>query len=105
MTVLYLSDLLTLGTTTTTTCGDDGIHLSSDEVATTLTSSISTASTNSGPIVQVHAAAARDYVSSMSVEEIDAMISQIDERTIELDGINNDSPKVKTIGSMNSKKI
>ena len=104
MIVLDLGDLITLGTTTTTTC-DDGFHISNDEIATTLTSSITTASVNSGPVVNIHTAAARNYVSSMQAEEVDELLLQIDDKIAELSFEQDNTPKVKSLGSMNSKKM
>lgn len=89
---ISIGTLLSLGTTTTTT--NDGVHISNDEIATTLTSTISTASTSGGFTVEVHAEAARDYVSSMSVEEIDQLLLDIEEQESKLV----ESPKVKKIG-------
>lgn len=97
---INLGTLCTLGSTTTSTCGDDGIRISSDEIATTLTSSITTATTSSGPIVNVYASSARDYVSSMSVEEIDSLISQIDEKEEVL--THEEGAKVKKLGTINN---
>lgn len=91
---ISVGTLLSLGTTTTST--NDGIHISNEEIATTLTSTISTATTSGGINVEVHAAAARDYVSSMSVEEIDQLLLEIDEQEIKLELV--DSPKVKQLG-------
>lgn len=105
MIVLELSDLITLGTTTTSTCGDDGIRISTDDIATTLTSSMTTASVNNGPVVNIHAAAARDYVSSMQEKEVDELLLQIDGKIAELSFEQETSPKVKSLGSMNSKKM
>jgi len=105
MLVLDLSDLITLGTSTTTTCGDDGIRISTDDIATTLTSSMTTASVSNGPVVSIHASAARNYVSSMQVEEVDDLLLKIDERIKELGLEKNDSPKVKSMGSINDKKM
>ena len=91
---ISVGTLLSLGTTTTST--NDGIHISNEEIATTLTSTISTATTSGGFNVEVHAAAARDYVSSMSVEEIDQLLLEIDEQESKLELV--DSPKVKQLG-------
>lgn len=91
---ISVGTLLSLGTTTTST--NDGIHISNEEIATTLTSTISTATTSGGINVEVHAAAARDYVSSMSVEEIDQLLLEIDEQESKLELV--DSPKVKQLG-------
>ena len=104
MIVLDLSDLITLGTTTTTTCGDVGIRISSDDIATTLTTSLTTASVNNGPVVDIHAAAARNYVSCMQVEEVDELLLQIDERMVEL-GYEQEQPKVKSLGTINKTKM
>lgn len=105
MIVLDLSDLITLGTTTTTTCGDDGIRISTDDIATTLTSSMTTASVNNGPVVNIHTAAARNYVSSMQVEEVDELLLQIDDKIAELSFEQDNASKVKSLGGMNSKKM
>jgi hypothetical protein len=91
---ISVGTLLSLGTTTTST--NDGIRISNEEIATTLTSTISTATTSGGINVEVHAAAARDYVSSMSVEEIDQLLLEIDEQESKLELV--DSPKVKQLG-------
>ncbi|MBQ7105504.1 MAG: hypothetical protein IJN90_06570 [Bacilli bacterium] len=99
---ISLGTLISLGTTTTST--NDGIYISNDDIATTLTSTISTATTSGGPIIEVHAAAARDYVSSMSVEEIDTMLMQIEEKEMEL-SFDGDNVKVKKLGSNDIKKI
>lgn len=104
MIVLDFFDLATLGTTTSIS-SNDGIHISNDDLATTLTSSITTASTSGGPEVHVHAEAARDYVTSMSVEERDDLLLQLDERIAELSYSEVEQPKVKKIGSIDSKKI
>ena len=100
---ISVGTLLSLGTTTTST--NDGIHISNEEIATTLTSTISTATTSGGINVEVHAAAARDYVTSMSVEERDDLLLQLDERIAELSFEQDNTPKVKSLGSMNSKKM
>lgn len=97
-------DLLTLGTTTSIS-SNDGIHISNDELATTLTSSITTGSTGGGPGVYIHASAARDYVTSMSVEERDDLVAQIDERIAQLSNVEIGPPKVKTLGAMENRKI
>ena len=97
---ISIGTLLSLGTTTTTT--NDGVHISNDDIATTLTSTISTASTSGGFKVEVHAAAARDYVSSMSVEEIDQLLLDIDEQESKLELV--DTPKVKQLGSYQNKR-
>ena len=91
---ISIGSLLSLGTTTTTT--NDGIHISNEEIATTLTSTISTASTSGGLTVQVHAETARDYVSSMSDSEIDQLLLDIEEQEAKLEII--EAPKVKQIG-------
>ena len=91
---ISVGTLRSWGTTTTST--NDGIHISNEEIATTLTSTISTATTSGGINVEVHAAAARDYVSSMSVEEIDQLLLEIDEQESKLELV--DSPKVKQLG-------
>ena len=91
---ISVGTLLSLGTTTTST--NDGIRISNEEIATTLTSTISTATTSGGINIEVHAAAARDYVSSMSVEEIDQLLLEIDEQESKLELV--DSPKVKQLG-------
>lgn len=101
---ISLGSLFTLGTTTTTTTNDGGTYVSNDGIATTLTSTISTAATNSGPVVVIHAAAARDYVSSMSVEEVDTLLMQIEEREAEL-SFDNGDVKVKKIGTNDIRKI
>lgn len=102
MIYIDLGSLCTLGTTTTTTC-DDGIRISGDSLATTLTASISTASTSNADIlIGVHAAAARDYVASMSTQELDDLISQIDERE---EVMNKETPKVKKLGNINGRNI
>ena len=105
MIVLELSDLITLGTTTTTTCGDDGVRISTDDIATTLTSSMTTASVNNGPVVNIQTSAARNYISCMQVEEVDDLLLQIDERIAELEGANKDTSKVKSLGTINDKKM
>ena len=91
---ISVGTLLSLGTTTTST--NDGIRISNEEIATTLTSTISTATTSGGINIEVHAAAARDYVSSMSIEEIDQLLLEIDEQESKLELV--DSPKVKQLG-------
>ncbi|MBE6150296.1 MAG: hypothetical protein E7162_00555 [Firmicutes bacterium] len=97
---ISVGTLLSLGTTTTTT--NDGVHISNDDIATTLTSTISTASTSGGFTVEVHAESARNYVSSMSVEEIDQLLLDIDEQESKLGFV--DTPKVKQLGSYQNKK-
>ena len=97
---ISVGTLLSLGTTTTST--NDGIHISNEEIATTLTSTISTASTSGGFTVEVHAEAARNYVSSMSIEEIDQLLLDIDEQESKLDV--EDMPKVKQLGGYQNNK-
>ena len=97
-------DLATLGTTTSIS-SNDGIHISNDNLATTLTSSITTATTNGGPEVHIHASAARNYVTSMTVEERDDLLFQLDERIAELSIVENEQPKVKSLGTIDNKKI
>ena len=97
---ISVGTLLSLGTTTTTT--NDGVHISNDDIATTLTSTISTASTSGGFTVEVHAEAARNYVSSMSIEEIDQLLLDIDEQASKLDV--EDMPKVKQLGGYQNNK-
>ena len=91
---ISIGSLLSLGSTTTST--NDGVRISNEEIATTLTSTISTATTSGGINIEVHAAAARDYVSSMSVEEIDQLLLDIDEQESKLGLV--ESPKVKQLG-------
>ena len=98
--ILNIYDLMTLGTTTSTLC-DGEVKVSSDDIATTLTTTITSATTNGGPIVEVHAAAARDYVSSMSVEEIDDLLLEIDEREASIEQVDSSLVKVKKLGSIN----
>ena len=97
---ISVGTLLSLGTTTTTT--NDGVHISNDDIATTLTSTISTASTSGGFTVEVHAEAARNYVSSMSIEEIDQLLLDIDEQESKLDV--EEMPKVKQLGGYQNNK-
>lgn len=102
--VFDIFDLATLGTTTSIS-SNNGIHISNDDLATTLTSSITTATTSGGPEVHVHAAAARDYVTSMSVEEREDLLLQLDERIVELSASEVETPKVKSLGTIDNKKI
>ena len=97
---ISVGTLLSLGTTTTTT--NDGVHISNDDIATTLTSTISTESTSGGFTVEVHAEAARNYVSSMSIEEIDQLLLDIDEQESKLDV--EEMPKVKQLGGYQNNK-
>ena len=90
---ISIGSLLSLGSTTTST--NDGVRISNEEIATTLTSTISTATTSGGINIEVHAATARDYVSSMSVEEIDQLLLDIDEQESKLELV--ESPKVKQL--------
>jgi hypothetical protein len=43
--------------------------------------------------------ATRDYVSSMSIQEIDQLLIQIDERENQIIDVSEEAPKVKTLGS------
>lgn len=96
-------DSLTLGTTSSTLL--DGRVITSDDIATTLTTTMTSATTNGGPVIEVHAASAREYVSSMNVEEIDDLLLKIDEKEMALSyAVENNSPKVKKIGSINGEK-
>ena len=95
MIVIDFSTLCTLGTTTTIAC-DDEIRISSDTLMTTLTSSTTTATMSDGPFISVYAESARNYVSSMSDNELDDLIAQIDEKIDTLDN----NAKVKSIGTM-----
>ena len=98
--ILDVYDLLTLGTTTTTL--SDGFRVSNDDIATTLATSITSASNNNGTILEIRAASAREYVSSMSVEEIDDMLLEIEKKEISLEN-NGGKNKVKQIGSIEKK--
>ena len=52
--------------------------------------------------MEVHAEAARNYVSSMSIEEIDQLLLDIDEQESKLDV--EDMPKVKQLGGYQNNK-
>ena len=96
---------LILSSAITSISSNNGIHISNDDLATTLTSSITTATTSGGPEVHVHAAAARDYVTSMSVEERDDLLLQLDERIAELSFEENEKPKVKSLGTIDNRSM
>jgi len=95
---ISIGTLLSLGSTTSTT--NDGAHISNDEIATTLSTTVSTASTSGSVKIEVHAEAARDYVSTMSVEEIDKLLLEIDEQEVVLNSAGDQ--KVKKIGTIHN---
>lgn len=81
MGVIGLEDLITLYTTTTSLYGD---KIPTEDLGTTLTTTISSASMNGEPNNIVHSSAAREYVSSMSNEELDDLLLKIEEKEFEI---------------------
>ena len=90
MIVIGLDELTTLGTTTSSVCNGD---ISKDELVTTLATSLTSALAENTSAASIHAEAAREYISSMSEEEIDDLLLKIDEKEFELNYGNKDNNK------------
>ena len=93
--------LFTLLTTSTTSSCDEngGIYLSSNDLSSTLTMSATTTTLNDGMLLEAHADSARTYISSMSEEQIDTLLAEIDQQQLVLE--THEGGKVKTIGTLN----
>lgn len=88
MIVIGLDELTTLSTTTYSYYSGD---ISKDELVTTLATSLTSALTDKTHADTIHAEAAREYVSSMSIEELDDLLLKIEEKEFELSHENNDN--------------
>ena len=99
---LYFSDTTTLaclGTSTTETFCDSNGNIDKGTLESLLTTSVTTATSSIGPDVNIRLDATRDYVSSMSVQEIDQMLIELDNQEKEIALMVDEPVKVKTIGS------
>lgn len=91
--------LAALGTSTIETFSDNNGKVDSGTLETLLTTSVTTATSSIGPDVNIRLDATRDYVSSMSVQEIDQMLIELDNQEKEIVLMVDEPVKVKTIGS------
>jgi len=94
--------LTTLASTTTTATNNyngGGVYISNEQLTTTVATSLSTATLGGCAPQEVHAEVARSYVCSMSDEEIDSLLMEIDEQE---EKIVVEVPKVKKIGALNN---
>ena len=99
---LSFSDTTTLaclGTSTTETFSDRNGNIDKGTLESLLTTSVTTATSSIGLDVNIRLDATRDYVSSMSVQEIDQMLVELDEQENEILNTVDETAKVKTIGS------
>ena len=91
--------LVCLGTSTTETFSDINGNIDKGTLKSLLTTSVTTATSSIGPDVNVRLDATRDYVSSMSIQEIDQMLIELDNHEREILTAVDEPLKVKTIGS------
>lgn len=91
--------LVCLGTTSTELFSDRDGNIDKNTVETLFTTTVSTVTTSIAPDTNARLDATRDYVSSMSVQEIDQMLLELDEKEIEILNAVDETAKVKTLGS------
>ena len=94
--------LVCLGTSTTETFSDRNGNIDKDTLESLFTTSVTTATSSmagESPDVVVRLDATRDYVSSMSIQEIDQMLLELDNHEKEILAAVDETAKVKAIGS------
>jgi len=101
MLVIGLDELTTLSTTTYSFYNGE---IDREELATTLATSLTSALSDGARADTIHAEVAREYVSSMSEEEIDDLLLKIEEKEFELTHNDNyENIKVKKLVPNNQK--
>lgn len=94
-----LTTLVSLQTSLTESIADASGDINKNTVESLFTTTVSTATTSMAPDINVRLDATRDYVSSMSVQEIDQMLVELDEQENKILNAVDETAKVKTLGS------
>ena len=95
------STIMSLGTTATDFASDNAGRISAGAVKSLFTASVTTATSSIGPDINIKVNATRNYVSSMSIQEIDQLLLEIDQQESDIALDNIDAPKVKTLEKKN----
>lgn len=94
--------IVCLGTSVTETLSDRNGYIDKGTLKSVFTTSVTTATSSissKSPNINVRLDATRDYVSSMSIQEIDKMLVEIDEYEQQILNAVENTEKVKTIGT------
>ena len=91
--------IISLGDTTTEFFADASGNVDKGIIKSLFTTSVTTSTASIVPDVNVRLDATRDYVASMSVQEIDQMLVELDEQEQQILNVASEPVKVKTIGT------
>lgn len=88
----------TLYSTTLSTMDSD-VRVNLDRVSTTATAVGTTLASAGVDNINIQLTATRNYVSQMSVQEIDTLLEELDQRENYIETLKEDNVKIKTIGT------